>query len=60
MDSLAGSIFALGIFFISLLFSSALVTTFRWQVGGLLDSKGYGIAMKHGTPYKPLLDQVSR
>ena len=28
------------------------------QVGGLLDSKGYGIAMKHGTPYKPLLDQV--
>jgi len=28
------------------------------QVGGLLDSKGYGIAMKHGTPYKPLLDQA--
>ena len=26
------------------------------QVGGLLDSKGYGIATKHGTPYKPLLD----
>jgi ABC-type amino acid transport substrate-binding protein len=26
------------------------------QVGGLLDSKGYGIATRHGTPYKPLLD----
>jgi len=26
------------------------------QVGGLLDSKGYGIATKMGTPYKPLLD----
>ena len=26
------------------------------QVGGLLDSKGYGIATKHGTPYKKLLD----
>jgi len=26
------------------------------QVGGLLDSKGYGIATKKGTPYKPLLD----
>jgi len=26
------------------------------QVGGLLDSKGYGIATKKGTPYKDLLD----
>merc|ERR1712128_352916 len=26
------------------------------QVGGLLDSKGYGIATKPGTPYKDLLD----
>ena len=26
------------------------------QVGGLLDSKGYGIASKKGTKYKPLLD----
>merc|ERR1719195_2557086 len=28
------------------------------QVGGLLDSKGYGIATKLGTPYKGLLDQA--
>ena len=28
------------------------------QVGGLLDSKGYGIATKKGTPYKPLLDNA--
>eukprot|EP00090_Calanus_glacialis_P039909 TRINITY_DN6950_c0_g1_i1.p1 TRINITY_DN6950_c0_g1~~TRINITY_DN6950_c0_g1_i1.p1 ORF type:complete len:973 (-),score=205.08 TRINITY_DN6950_c0_g1_i1:162-3080(-) len=26
------------------------------QVGGLLDSKGYGIASRKGTPYKDLLD----
>ena len=29
-----------------------------WQVGGLLDSKGYGIATRKGTPYKALLDQA--
>ena len=28
------------------------------QVGGLLDSKGYGIATRLGTPYKGLLDQA--
>jgi len=28
------------------------------QVGGLLDSKGYGIATKKGTPYKDLLDNA--
>jgi len=28
------------------------------QVGGLLDSKGYGIATKKGSPYKPLLDNA--
>ena len=28
------------------------------QVGGLLDSKGYGIATRPGTPFKPLLDQA--
>merc|ERR1712128_27330 len=28
------------------------------QVGGLLDSKGYGIATKPGTPYKDLLDNA--
>ena len=28
------------------------------QVGGLLDSKGYGIATQLGTPYKPLLDNA--
>jgi hypothetical protein len=27
-------------------------------VGGLLDSKGYGIATRPGTPFKPLLDQA--
>ena len=28
------------------------------QVGGLLDSKGYGIATRLGTPYKGMLDQA--
>jgi len=28
------------------------------QVGGLLDSKGYGIATQKGTPYKTLLDNA--
>lgn len=28
------------------------------QVGGLLDSKGYGIATQKGTPYKDLLDNA--
>jgi len=28
------------------------------QVGGLLDSKGYGIATRKGTPYKTLLDNA--
>jgi len=28
------------------------------QVGGLLDSKGYGIATRKGTPYKELLDNA--
>lgn len=28
------------------------------QVGGLLDSKGYGIAMQHNTPYKKLIDNA--
>merc|ERR1712106_481045 len=28
------------------------------QVGGLLDSKGYGIATRQGTPYKTLLDNA--
>ena len=28
------------------------------QVGGLLDSKGYGIATRKGTPYKTMLDQA--
>ena len=28
------------------------------QVGGLLDNKGYGVATKIGTPYKPMLDQA--
>ncbi len=27
-------------------------------MGGLLDSKGYGIATRPGTPFKPLLDQA--
>ena len=26
------------------------------QIGGELDAKGYGIAMRLGTPYKPLFD----
>ena len=29
-----------------------------WQVGGLLDSKGYGIATSKGTPYKEYLDHA--
>ena len=28
------------------------------QIGGLLDSKGYGIATRKGTPYKTMLDQA--
>ena len=28
------------------------------QVGGLLDSKGYGIASRKGLPYKALLDHA--
>jgi len=28
------------------------------QIGGNLDNKGYGIAMAHGTPYKPLIDSA--
>ena len=31
---------------------------FTLQVGGLLDSKGYGIATRQGTPYKTLLDNA--
>ena len=38
--------------------SSESPSTTLVQVGGLLDSKGYGIATLPGTPYKELLDNA--
>ena len=34
------------------------ILIFLLQVGGLLDSKGYGIATRKGTPYKAMLDNA--